>query len=151
MPNRYRSAEVRSTAEGAALVIHCSDPRFLPHFQDFCRTALKLDHYGLIAVPGGPQLLTLLNFLPKFSWVGWRWTKFMIDLTRADRIVLIVHDDCRWYLQSLFGHDAAKIHERMIDDARKVRAAIVDRFGPRTIEIYHARLEGNRAVFDRAE
>ncbi len=149
MPETYRSAEVRPSAEGADIVVHCSDPRFLPHFQDFCRTALQMDHYALIAVPGGPQLLTLLNFLPKFSWVGWRWVKFMVDLTRAQRVVLIVHDDCRWYMQSLFGHDSARLHERMIEDARRVRAALLERFGQRTIEIYHARLEGNCASFDR--
>jgi hypothetical protein len=149
MAEIYRSAEMRPSAEGADLVVHCSDPRFLPHFQDFCRTALKMDHYALIAVPGGPQVLTLLGFLPKFSWVGWRWVKFMVDLTRAERIVLIVHDDCRWYLQSLFGHNAARIHERMIEDAQKVRVELLERFGQRTIEIYHARLEGNCASFDR--
>lgn len=149
MPDRYRSAEVCPSTEGSSLVIHCSDPRFQPHFQDFCRKALGLDHYGLIAVPGGPQVLALLNFLPKFSWAGWRWMKFMVDLTRAERIVLILHDDCRWYLQSLFGHDPAQIRQRMAEDATRVRAALLERFGPRTIEIYHATLEGNRARFDR--
>ncbi len=151
MPETYRSAEVRSSAEGAAIVVHCSDPRFLPHFQDFCRTALELDHYALIAVPGGPQVLTLLNFLPKFSWAGWRWIKFMVDLTRADRIILIVHDDCRWYMQSLFGHDPARIHEKMIEDAKRVRTGLLERFGQRTVEIYYAKLEGNRADFHRVD
>lgn len=73
----------------------------------------------------------------------------MVYLTRAGRVLLIVHDDCRWYLQSLFGHDPARIHERMRDDPRRVRAALLERFGQRTIETYHARLDGNRAVFDR--
>lgn len=148
MAEIYRSAEVRSTAEGAALVVHCSDPRFQPHFQDFCRRALTLDHYGLIAVPGGPQLLTLLTFLPKFSWAGWRWMKFMVDLTRAPRVVLILHDDCRWYMQSLFGGDPQTLRERMIADARRVQRELLERYGERSIEIYYARLEGNRAAFE---
>jgi hypothetical protein len=149
MAETYQTAEVRSSAEGAPIAIHCSDPRFQPHFQDFLRNALHLDHYALIAVPGGPQLLTLLEFLPKFSWVGWRWMKFMVDLTRAGHLIVIVHDDCRWYRQSLFGYDPSRIHERMIDDARHVRASLLERFGPRKIEIYHARLSENRAVFER--
>jgi hypothetical protein len=147
-PETYRSAEVRPTAEGAPVVLHCSDPRFQPHFQDFLKTALQLDHYALVAVPGGPQLLTLLEFLPKFAWVGWRWMKFMVDLTRAEHLILIVHDDCRWYHQRLFGYDPARIHERMIADARRVRASLIERFGQRRIEIYHARLSGSRAIFD---
>lgn len=145
----YRSEDVRPSAEGAPLVIHCSDPRFQPHFQDFLGKHLALDHYALIAVPGGPQLLKVFEFLPKFSWVGWRWAKFMVHLTRAERIVLIIHDDCRWYLQDLFGHSPDRIHERMIDDALRVRASLLERFGDRNIEIYHARLSGTRAVFDR--
>jgi hypothetical protein len=147
----YRSEEVRPSAEGAPVVIHCSDPRFQPHFQDFLSKHLSLDHYALIAVPGGAQLLKVLDFLPKFSWVGWRWIKFMVDLTQAERIILIVHDDCRWYLQDLFGHDRARVHERMIDDALRVRAGLLERFGDRAIEVYHARLAGTRAVFDRVK
>ncbi len=148
MPELYRSHEVRPTAEGAPIVVQCSDPRFQPHFQDFLSQALNMDHYALIAVPGGPQLLTLLDYLPKFSWAGWRWMKFMVDLTRAERVVLIVHDDCRWYLQSLLGRDPARVHEKMYEDARRVRAALKERFGVEGVEIYHAKLAGNRAVFD---
>jgi hypothetical protein len=47
----YHSAEVRPSAEGADIVVHCSDPRFLPHFQDVCRSAQQMEHYALIAVP----------------------------------------------------------------------------------------------------
>jgi len=147
----FVSDDIRPSAEGAPLVIHCSDPRFQPHFQRFLTKFLGLDHYALIAVPGGGQLLKALELQPKFAWVGWRWTKFMVDLTRANRVVFIVHDDCRWYLQPLFRHDPARIHHRMIDDALQVRSVLLERFGERTIEIYHARLSGARAVFDRVK
>jgi hypothetical protein len=145
----YQSAEVRPSAEGAPIAVHCTDPRFQPHFQDFLRTALKLDHYALIAVPGGPQVLTSMEFQPKFGWAGWRWMKFTVDLTGTEHIVLIVHDDCRWYHQSLFGQDPDRVHERMVEDARRVRASLIERFGQRRIDIYHARLRGTRAIFDR--
>jgi hypothetical protein len=148
MAETFQRAEVRPPAEGAPIVIHCSDARFQLHFQDFLRTALGLDHYALIAVPGGPQVLTVLDFLPKFSWVGWRWMKFMVDLTRAQHVILIVHDDCRWYQQRLFCHEPARIPEQMIDDARRVRASLIERFGQRNVEIYRARLAGARAIFD---
>ena len=147
----YRSEEVRPSAEGAPLVVHCSDPRFQPHFQDFLGKRLELDHYALIAVPGGHQVLKALDFLPKYSWAGWRWMKFMVDLTRAERIIMIAHDDCRWYLQSLFGHDPVRIHEHMIDDAVRAREVLLERFGHRTIEIYYARLVGTQAVFEQVK
>jgi hypothetical protein len=136
---------VRGTAVGLPVVVHCSDPRFQPHFQDFLRSSLSLDHYALIAVPGGPQLLTRL---PRFSRAGWPWMKFMTKLTRAPRIILIVHDDCRWYLQRVFGHDPQSIDQRMVQDAGRVRASLLKRFGRRRIEIYAARLRDGRASFE---
>ena len=141
----YRSAEVRPSAEGSTVVMHCSDPRFQPHFQDFCRTALGIDHYALIAVPGGPQLLDL----PESGAIGWPWAQFMVELTHTPRIVLIVHDDCRWYMHTVPGQDPARLVQRMLQDARRVRATLLERFGPRTIEIYYAHLEGTRAHFQR--
>lgn len=51
MPEPITALEVRPSAEGADIVVHCSDPRFLPHFQDVCRSAQQMEHYALIAVP----------------------------------------------------------------------------------------------------
>ena len=49
--------------ESGVLVIHCSDPRYQAPFQDFLRGQLKLDRYALLAIPGGPQFLTLAEYL----------------------------------------------------------------------------------------
>jgi serine/threonine protein kinase len=38
--------------------------------------------------------MVLLDYLPKFAWAGWRWTKFLVDADRPPRIVLIGHEDC---------------------------------------------------------
>jgi hypothetical protein len=128
--------------------VHCSDPRYQPHFQSFLREGLGLDHYALVAVPGGVHFLTLVDFLPKFSWVGRRWVKFVIDLTSPQRIVLLGHDDCRWYLDGRFHADPARLRARQERDLRAVRADILDRFGPRSVDLYFARLDGDGAVFE---
>jgi hypothetical protein len=149
MTETYRTRPQESRVEAAPVVVHCSDPRYQPHFQDFLRNGLGLDHYALIAVPGGSQFLTLALYLPKFSWVGWRWMKFVLDLTKPSRVILIAHDDCRWYLDMRFGHDALRVREKMLDDLRKVRAELAERLGPTArIETYFARLEGDSAHFE---
>lgn len=148
MPEIYRSAPIDSTIESAALAVHCSDPRYQPHFQDFLEKGLGLQHYGLVAVPGGPQLLTLTNYLPKFAWAGWRWTDFMMDLSQPSRVILIMHHDCRWYLDARFGHDPAQIEKRQINDLQQVRREMFDRFGARRVELYYARLDANQATFE---
>lgn len=148
MPEMYRTAPLESKDEFAALVVHCSDPRYQPHFQEFLEKGLGLRRYALIAVPGGAQFLTLGDYLPKFSWVGWRWMKFMTDLTRPDHLVLIAHEDCRWYLDARFACDPTHIHQRQIADLEQVRRNLVERFGSRRIDLYYARLGGGRVGFE---
>lgn len=144
----YRTSPHGAGGESKPLVIHCSDPRYQPHFQEFLDRGLNLAHYGLIAIPGGPQAMTLVEFLPKFSWAGWRWLKFMNDVARPQRIVLIAHDDCRWYLDMRFTHDPARLREKQIGDLKAVRGALLERFSGVPVDLYYARLDGDHAVFE---
>ena len=146
---RTRSVGPVSELGSDALVVHCSDPRYQPHFQQFLQTCAGLPRYTLVAVPGGPHFLTLAEYLPKFSWVGWRWAKFVMDVGRPARVILIAHDDCRWYLDQRFAHLHGQMHERQLDDLRKVQADLRERFGPLDIEIWFARLDGHEVTFDR--
>ena len=149
MPQVFRTAPLARKSETAEVVVHCSDPRYQPHFQNFLRENLGLDHYALLAVPGGAHFLTLVDYLPKFSWVGWRWMKFVHDVAQAERVILIGHDDCRWYLDMRFSHDAARIQERVISDLHSVRAGLVGRFPHLRVETYYARLDGDSATVQK--
>jgi len=146
----YLSQPVSARSEQGALVIHCADPRFQAHFHDFLRNALHLDRYALVVVPGGPQFLAVAaDYLPKFSWVGWRWMKFLLDLARPERVILIGHDDCRWYIQTILGRQSGNARPRVEKDLRSVRDALAGRMGREAkVELYFARLEGDRAIFD---
>lgn len=148
MPEIHRTAALEPAEGPATIVVHCSDPRFQPHFQHFLRESLGLEQYALIAVPGGAQFLTLVDYLPKFSWVGWRWVKFVVDLTRTERVVLIAHDDCRWYLDQRFAQDPARVRERQLEDLRRVRAGLSERFGARRVELCFAQLQDGHASFE---
>jgi hypothetical protein len=145
----FRTGPVHLSPESDVIVVHCSDPRYQPHFRDFLKRGLGLDSYALMAVPGGPQFLTLAEYLPKFSWVGWRWMKFLVDLSKPRRVILIGHDDCRWYLDARFLHAHAGTGDRQIADLRGVRAQFADRFPSVTVETFFARLDGEEAAFDR--
>ena len=146
----YRTEPVASSLEAAPLVVHCSDPRFQPHFQQFLEKALKLDHYALVAVPGGAQFLTLAEYLPKFSWAGWRWTKFLVDVAKPRRVILIAHDDCRWYQDMRFWLHGDITREKQMADLDRVRRDFTARFSGIRIETYYARLDGQQAVFESA-
>ncbi len=144
----YRTALVPGISERAVVVVHCSDPRYQPHFQDFLAKGLGLPRYGLVAVPGGCHFLTLAEHLPKFAWAGSRWLKFMVRLTDAGRVILIGHDDCRWYVEQGFARDAAQATERQIDDLAGGAAWLRERFPTVAVECYFARLDGDAAVVD---
>jgi hypothetical protein len=140
---------VHPSPESDVVAVHCSDPRYQPHFQDFLKRGLGLSSYALVVVPGGPQFLTLAEYLPKFSWVGWRWMKFLVDLSKPRRVILIGHDDCRWYLDSRFLHAHAGSGERQMADLRGLRSQFAERFPTVTVETYFAKLDGDQAAFDR--
>ena len=147
MPEIYRTAALESKDESVDLVVHCSDPRYQPHFEEFLNKGLGLRQYGLIAVPGGAQFLTLADYLPKYSWVGWRWMKFMMNLSQPRRLILIAHEDCRWYLDPRFAHEPTRIQQRQIADLEQVRRNFAERFGACSVDLYYARLENGRAAF----
>ena len=148
MADVHRSDTVRPDEESGIVVVHCSDPRFQPHFQEFLRQKLGPDSYALVAVPGGPQFLTLAEYLPKFSWVGWRWMKFLMERTRPRRVILIGHHDCHWYMDGRFFHQHHAVADQQLADLRHVRDAIGERFGNLTIEAYFARLDEGQAIFE---
>ncbi len=134
------------SVESGVLVIHCSDPRFQGAFHDFVTHELQLEKYALLAVPGGPQFLTALEYLPKFSWAGWRWMKFLKKLGNTDRVILIAHDDCRWYAElPLIG---AFVRDKQVRDARAVCSELGERLGTSRVEMYWARMEGDRIRFE---
>jgi hypothetical protein len=131
----------------AVVVIQCSDPRYQVHCQDFLQNGLRISRYALLAVPGGVQTLTLVDYLPKFSWAGWRWLKFLRNLMQPDRIVLIAHDDCRWYFENRFAVSAEQARARQVEDLRRARAGLIERFGPVQVDLFYATLDGDRAIF----
>jgi hypothetical protein len=149
MPEIYRTPSIEIEPEDrGVVVVHCVDPRYQPHFQDFMHNHLQLEHYALLAVPGGAHCLTLAEYLPKFSWATWRWMKFTVDLMNCHRLILIGHEDCRWYLVQGFVHDEKQLRERVVRDMLRVRAAMQERFPKMRVETFFARLEGTRASFD---
>jgi hypothetical protein len=149
MPADLYRAQFEEAEMPGTLVIHCSDPRFQPHFQRFLRDSLGLDHYALLAVPGGAHCLTLTEYLPKFSWTGWRWVKFVFDIAKASRLILIAHDECRWYQDLRFSHLGSGGRDHSVRDLAVAKSALHDRFPGISVESYFARLDGADVVFEK--
>jgi hypothetical protein len=101
-----------------------------------------------MAIPGGAHCLTLGDSFPRFAWAGWRWLEFLIDQTRAERLALVAHEDCRWYSDPRFGLTPKQVRDRQAADLHRVRASLKERFPNKRVELYFARAEGDRATFE---
>ena len=142
----YRSRPI-GTNTSHVVVIHCSDPRYQPHFQDFLHNGLGLTHYGLIAIPGGVELLSPSEISDTLRSQGSTWFDFMAKLMSAARCILIGHADCRWYVVNGIEPDESRLKEHQSRDLTAVREQIQRRFPKVEVELYFAEIEGERASF----
>jgi hypothetical protein len=130
------------------VVVMCSEAHYQKHLQEFIRRGLRTEHCAVMAVPGGAHCLTLADSFPRFAWAGWRWLEFLLDQTRAERVALVAHEDCRWYMDRRFGLTPKQVRERQMADLQRVRASVKERIPGKRVELYFARAEGDRATFE---
>jgi len=126
--------------DAEVLAVHCSDHRFQAGFREFLDVKLNLDeNYDLLVLPGGPQCLTLVEYLPKFSWAGWKWFRYLVDAHDLKRLILLQHQDCRWYEGLPFHlHSSSEPRERQEEDLRRARAALTKERSELRTELYYA-------------
>jgi len=150
MPSYQLDAKLQSTLP-VALVVHCGDHRFQAAFNEFLNKDLGLGgNYDRIVVPGGPQSLTLAEYLPKFSWASWRWFRFFVENHEIGRLILIQHQDCAWYKSlPLYLHSSPEPRQRQEEDLRRIRQVLRKDFPEVKTELYFARWDdGERIVVD---
>ncbi len=133
----------------STLVVYCSDHRFIPACDEFVEKMLGIADYDLIAVPGGPQFLAALDYLPKFAWAGSRWTKFLLEGHGLNRVVLIAHEGCGWYRQIHGSH--AEMESRQREDLRHAGDQLHRLLPGLRVEAYFAVLHDGQASFERVD
>lgn len=85
----------QKVVQSEAIVIHCSDPHFQEHFDDFLKNHLQIAHPTHIIIPGGITLM--LPLMGKGFKFGKQIIEFVSDLSKARRIICIAHEDCMMY------------------------------------------------------
>lgn len=147
MPTALLSSKLHRS-ETDVLVVHCSDHRFQAGFYEFLNLKLNLDeNYDLLVLPGGPQCLTLVEYLPKFSWAGWKWLRFLIDAHGLKRLILVQHQDCGWYKELPFHlHTSPEPRLHQEEDLRRVRSALVKEHPELRAELFYAGWDANEHI-----
>jgi hypothetical protein len=139
MPSYLATSKVNRT-DAEVLAVHCSDHRFQAGIREFLDKGLNLnENYDLLIMPGGPQCLTLLEYLPKFAWAGKKWFRFLVENHELNRLILIAHQDCGWYKSlPLHLHSSQEPRQRQEEDLRRAHHALHADFPLLQIELYYA-------------
>lgn len=147
----------------SAVVIHCSDPRFQPAFQQFIQKELNLapGQFIPIVVGGGAGVLGHPEQLPKeFKFLRERLEHYRRLFPTVRRIVLINHEGCRYY-ESLKSKTLAFLGQRLAPSPEHARedlalvARVVRHFLAHlgfALDLYYARFadpEHSRIVFEK--
>ncbi len=143
-PLRYEGARIHAAA------IYCSDGRVGEHFDDFVQNGLGLPRYDRVALPGGPACLAGHSQAHLEEQGVVDELKFLVEVHRLERIVLIAHQDCAFYTTRLGLHDRRL---ELLQRADLVRAAAYVRrvTGVETVEAWFARRLGEQVRFEAEE
>jgi carbonic anhydrase len=132
-----------------AVAIVCSDGRFLRHSLRFLEEHLGLDQYDLLVLPGAIHPLTLANLLPKDFKTVQRKIAFLVEKRPIHRIVCIAHEDCGWYKDFKIGGLHLNLKERQLRDLQQAAQVLRSWFPHLAVDLYYARIEDGKVVFDQ--
>ena len=121
-----------------AASIYCSDGRFGEQIDEFLHQGLGLPRYDRLAVPGGPACFsgTLSVFWEGHS--GERQLEFLVRVHGLERVVLIAHAGCAFYLDWLKTRPE-ELEARQIEDLLKAAARLRLAHPSLSVEMYLAR------------
>jgi hypothetical protein len=98
-----------------AVALHCSDGRIGEHVDDFLENGLGLPRYDRLACPGGPVALSgRLTGFWECRGVE-EQLRFLVKSHELERVVLIAHQPCAYYLGRL-GTDPAALESEQRHD-----------------------------------
>lgn len=146
----FESAHPFEESRIQAAAVYCSDGRFGEQFDDLLHNALGLPRYDRLAVPGGAACLARHFKLYREEEGVIEQLRFLIAAHRVERVVLIAHEGCAYYLQRL-DVSPLQLESQQREDMRKA-VLRVHTFGPSLrVEGYFARRRGGRVWFERID
>jgi hypothetical protein len=159
-PERFASNEPWNEQRIRALAMYCSDGRWGDAFDEFCHRSLMVPRYDRFAVPGGPAWLTArqdgsgsksarpeeVSLSASLSRSAWEQLGLLVRVHELQRIILVGHYGCAFYVER-YKRDADDCLPIQIEDLKRARQAVRERFPRLTVETYLAMRRGERLSF----
>jgi hypothetical protein len=130
-----------------AAAIYCSDGRYGEQMDEFLHEGLQLPRYDRLAMPGGPACFS--GSLHSF-WEGQsaeRQLDFLCRVHGLERLVLIAHAGCAFYLDWLKVRPE-DLEKRQLEDLAKAVARTRHKQPNLAVSTHLARREGEKIWFD---
>jgi hypothetical protein len=132
-----------------AAAIYCSDGRYNEQFDEFLHHQLGLPRYDRVVVPGGAACLAGDISAWRDEEAVAEQLRFLIVSHELERVVLIAHKGCGFYLKKLHVPEG-KVRERQIEDLAKAAERIRSLAARVRVEGYVAGVEDGIVTFESA-
>jgi hypothetical protein len=145
----YESSVSFDTNRIRAAAVYCSDGRFGHQFDDLLQNALKLPRYDRLAVPDGAACIASHYSTYREEEGVVEQLRFLIEVHRLERIVLIAHENCAFYLERL-NVSPLQLETQQIEDMQKAVRRVQSLSNELQVDAYFARIRSDRTVrFER--
>lgn len=136
-----------SDEQSPELVIYCCDGRFGGAFESFIRERLGIQRCARLVVPGGPVCLAG-EAPPFYEYENGAAAQFffLIDALRIERVHLIAHDRCAFYIQKLNVPEPS-LRARQIEDLRAIADRIRRERPQVAVDAWIAEVRGDTVAF----
>jgi hypothetical protein len=130
-----------------ALVIHCADPRFQDAFREFVTEELGLKNYAPLVIGGSIHAFGMQSLLPKNFKILWEQIKFFIKEAKLRQIIIINHEDCKWYEKMKGFHPSIHLLTKGKMDLNSAADVILKDFVGIQVRKFFAGLDGDNIRF----
>ncbi|MBM3700812.1 MAG: hypothetical protein FJW68_07895 [Actinobacteria bacterium] len=121
--------------------VFCSDERFIDESMSFIKYSLNINSFDLIVTAGGPAFINagtgaLMDNLA-----------LLVEEHNIKRLVLISHQDCKYYKKKFNNADDDEITEKQLNDLQSAKIKLRELFPGICTETYFAFIEEGKILF----
>jgi hypothetical protein len=143
----FESSHPFESARIQAAAVYCSDGRYGEQFDEFLQHGLRLPRYDRLAVPGGAACLARHFKIYREEEGVLAQLRFLIDVHHVERVVLVAHEGCAFYLRRL-EVSPLQLESQQRDDIRKAIERVQSLGRLLRVDAYFARLRNERVYFE---
>lgn len=133
------------------LAVFCSDARFGAQSEEFIADLLGHTRFDRLVAPGGPAcMLDWTTVLHEDIETMARLKWFLIENHDIDRVILIAHEGCAYYIIKL-GVEPDELLQKQQSDLGRLADRIRDVKPGLRVDAFLALIDGDRVVFEAVE